>query len=165
MRFSASTILGALSIAHLAAAAPIWGAIMAGASVLLPSLVPGSFATFAIDRDRVLYLHTGSGPVQNFYVDRSGMGQGKLGYTTGDQPSPENAERRGWGVVDGFLYFDGAGLIACPSDIDDAWSVWVSVDVQDPGDNAGCTPFAARVDYLAEDGTAGSGPIPCEYTQ
>ncbi|EKD18835.1 uncharacterized protein L3040_003089 [Drepanopeziza brunnea f. sp. 'multigermtubi'] len=212
MRFSAS-ILGALSVAHLAAAAPIWGALIGGAASIVLPLLPSKkkeepqpdtqpddtlstpqyfslsslksgfafdraslsasssnlytnllsqgascengddpgFATLTIDPDRVLYLYTGSGPAQQFYVDRSKMGQGKLGYTTGDQSPPGNAESQGWELVDGILTFDGAGLIACPSNtIEDAWTVWVSSGNKEPGGNAGCTTFDARANYLAE---------------
>lgn len=88
------------------------------------------------------------------------MGQGKLGYTTGAQPAPKNAERVGWNVKDGELMFNDAGLIACPNSIDGAWSVWVGVGIDNPAGNSNCTAFGAKVVEVA----AGN-EVSCLYTQ
>ena len=61
---------------------------------------------------------------------------------------------------DGYLYFDDAGLIACPNSIDGAWSVWVSVGIANPAGNSDCTPFAPKVVEVAEGSQVG-----CLYTE
>lgn len=122
--------------------------------------VPGTnTATFTLTNG-TLNLYAASATPQTFYVDRSGMGQGKLGYTTGAQPAPRNAERAGWEIRDGYLYFADAGLIACPNSIDGAWSVWVSTGIADPAGNSNCTAFAPKVVEVAEGSQVG-----CLYTE
>ncbi|KAJ4179097.1 Hypothetical protein NCS54_00046400 [Fusarium falciforme] len=96
---------------------------------------------------------------QQIYVDRSGMGQGKIGYTTGTQSAPRNAERKGWAIdKDGDLSFKGKNLVACPHSIDGAWSVWVSTGIKTPGGNKGCLEFLPRTAEIKK-------PISCKYTQ
>ncbi|KAM0433313.1 hypothetical protein ACHAPT_004189 [Fusarium lateritium] len=97
---------------------------------------------------------------QQLFTDRSGMGQGVLGYTTGAQGIPRNAERSGWKVdKNGNLNFKGSGLIACPSSQKNGpWSVWVSVGISQPGGNKGCVPFVART-------IGNSKPTGCIYSQ
>ncbi|CAG8900750.1 unnamed protein product [Penicillium egyptiacum] len=114
-------------------------------------------ATFYIDNG-ALYLYDQSATPQEIYVDRSGMGQGKIGYTTGAQPTPKNSEREGWTVKGGHLQFGGNDLIACPSSIDSAWSIWASAGVANPGGNTDCVGIAARVQET-------SNPNGCLYTQ
>ncbi|KAL5318847.1 hypothetical protein ACEPPN_013914 [Leptodophora sp. 'Broadleaf-Isolate-01'] len=116
-------------------------------------------ATFTLNNG-TLNLYAASATPQTFYVDRSGMGQGKLGYTTGAQPAPRNAERTGWEIRDGYLYFNEAGLIACPNSIDGAWSVWVSAGIENPAGNSNCTAFAPKVVEIVEGSQVG-----CLYTQ
>ncbi|KAK0120121.1 hypothetical protein ONS95_011529 [Cadophora gregata] len=116
-------------------------------------------ATFTL-KDGTLNLYAASATPQTFYVDRSGMGQGKLGYTTGAQPTPKNAERTGWNIKDGYLYFNEAGLIACPNSIDGAWSVWVSAGIENPAGNSNCTPFAPKVQAIEK-----GRQIGCVYTE
>ncbi len=116
-------------------------------------------ATFTLSNG-TLNLYAASATPQTFFVDRSGMGQGKLGYTTGAQPAPTNAERVGWEIRDGYLYFGDAGLIACPNSVDGAWSVWVSTGVQNPAGNSDCTPFAPKVVEVLE-----GDQVSCVYTQ
>ncbi|KAH7349807.1 hypothetical protein B0T11DRAFT_321635 [Plectosphaerella cucumerina] len=115
-------------------------------------------ATFYI-QDGGLYLYAASATPQQIYVDRSGMGQGKVGYTTGAEPAPRNGERTGWVIDDaGNLTLDGAGFLACPGSIDDAWSIWVSAGVEKPAGQEGCLGFSARTVEADE-------PISCLYTQ
>ncbi|KAL5356159.1 hypothetical protein BJX96DRAFT_142386 [Aspergillus floccosus] len=115
-------------------------------------------ATFYI-QDGALYLYDKSATPQEIYVDRSGMGQGKIGYTTGAQPTPRNAERKGWAIdANNHLQFDGSDLIACPNSIDGAWSIWANAGVSNPGWNKDCVSIAARVEKT-------SNPNGCLYTQ
>jgi hypothetical protein len=117
-------------------------------------------ATFNLVGDE-LYLYKTDNPPQQLYVDRSGMGQGVLGYTTGVQPIPKNGERKGWKVdKNGNLNFKGAGLIACPNSkkAGGSWSVWVDAGVANPGGNKNCLGFTARTIKIEH-------PISCEYTQ
>lgn len=86
------------------------------------------------------------------------IGQGKIGYTTGAQPAPKNAERKGWTQKDGHLQFGGNDLIACPNSIDGAWSIWASAGVSNPAGNTDCVGIAARVEETAK-------PNGCSYTQ
>ncbi|EGY21456.1 hypothetical protein VD0002_g2909 [Verticillium dahliae] len=115
-------------------------------------------ATFYLNDDGGLYLYSTSATPQQLYADRSGMGQGNLGYTTGAQPPPRNGERTGW-VLDevGDLTLNGAGFIACPNSIDGAWSLWVSAGVNQPGGNEGCLSISARA-------TEVKNPDSCVYT-
>ncbi|KAF9888841.1 hypothetical protein FE257_008210 [Aspergillus nanangensis] len=115
-------------------------------------------ATFYI-KDGSLYLYDKSATPQQLYVDRSGMGQGKIGYTTGAQPPPRNAEREGWAIdANNHLQFGGSDLIACPNSIDRAWSIWANAGVENPGFNEGCVGIAARVEKTND-------PNGCVYTQ
>ncbi|KAI0456701.1 hypothetical protein F5B21DRAFT_466479 [Xylaria acuta] len=117
-------------------------------------------ATFSLSEDGGLYLYRRSGTPQQLFVDRSGMGQGKLGYTTGAQPGPRNGERTKFTIDEyGDISFNGAGFLACPNSIDGAWSVWVDAGFSNPGGNSDCLGFAARAVKAA--GT----PNSCEYTQ
>ncbi|KAF3353832.1 hypothetical protein VdG1_04561 [Verticillium dahliae VDG1] len=153
-------ILGAASFAAAASAAALpasSGPLPAGAKFNLLALRSGS-ATFYLNDDGGLYLYSTSATPQQLYADRSGMGQGNLGYTTGAQPPPRNGERTGW-VLDevGDLTLNGAGFIACPNSIDGAWSLWVSAGVNQPGGNEGCLSISARA-------TEVKNPDSCVYT-
>lgn len=117
-----------------------------------------TYATFTINNGE-LDLYTTFGPAQKLYVDRSGMGQGKLGYTTDPEIAPTNSERTGWAIRDGYLYFGDAGLIACPDSIDKSWSVWVSVGLENPAGNVDCIPFAPSVSEVPQGTQVG-----CSYT-
>lgn len=98
--------------------------------------------------DKTLWLYASGNPRQQLYVDRSGMGQGKIGFTTGAQPAPRNAEREGWAINEaGNLQFDGTDLTACPNSIDGAWSIWLA-GTNNPGGNEGCLGFSARVNKV-----------------
>lgn len=102
--------------------------------------------------DGVLNIYDNTARPQELYVDRSGMGQGKIGYTVGVEPAPKNSERKGWAVKDGHLQFDGSDFIACPST--DGYSIWASAGVSNPGGNKDCVGIAAHVVETKE-------PQPC----
>ncbi|EZF77874.1 hypothetical protein H105_01028, partial [Trichophyton soudanense CBS 452.61] len=111
-------------------------------------------------KDSILYLHTGaSKPVQKVFLDRSGFGQGKIGYLTGDGQLPSRWEVQGW-TIDGAgnLKFKGKGLIACPSSDPKikSWTVWADLGIATPGGNKGCLPFTAY--------TMKTKPVACKYT-
>ncbi|KAI1800233.1 cell wall protein PhiA [Daldinia bambusicola] len=119
---------------------------------------PADYATFYL-QDGGLYLYAASETPQQLYVDRSGMGQGKLGYTTGAQPTPRNGERTSFTLDENNdLTFNGAGFIACPNSIDGAWSVWVSAGVNQPGGNEGCLGISVRAVEVSK-------PNGCLYTE
>ncbi len=95
-----------------------------------------NFATFTIV-DGAAYLYAASATPQQLWVDRSGMGQGVTGYTTGAQPAPRNAERTGFSISDqGYLVFDGQSPKACPS-VDGAYSLWFT-DAEKPAYQDDC---------------------------
>ncbi|KAJ5805161.1 hypothetical protein N7474_011048 [Penicillium riverlandense] len=114
-------------------------------------------ATFYI-KNGALYLYDTSATPQEIFVDRSGMGQGVIGYDTLAQGTPKYGERKGWAIKDGHLQFAGNHLIACPHSIDGAWSIWVSVGDANPGDNKNCVGIAARIEKI-------SNPNACHYTE
>ncbi|KAI5295784.1 hypothetical protein KEM55_006049 [Ascosphaera atra] len=116
---------------------------------------PYNAATFQI-RDGALYLYSTQNPPQEVYVDRSGMGQGVIGYTTGAQPAVSGAERKGWAIDGEYLTFKGQGFIACPAR--DGFSVWVDTGVENPGFNEGCEGIAARTIET-------SNPADCLYSE
>ncbi|KAI0424541.1 hypothetical protein F5Y09DRAFT_324088 [Xylaria sp. FL1042] len=117
-------------------------------------------ATFTLSEDGGLYLYSTSAPYQQLFVDRSGMGQGVTGYTTGAQPGPRNGERTKFSVDEsGYLSFNGAGFIACPNSIDGAWSIWVDAGVSNPGGNSGCLGLTALAVKITD------APNSCSYTQ
>ncbi|KAK8096472.1 hypothetical protein PG999_012416 [Apiospora kogelbergensis] len=99
------------------------------------------FATFHLNDKSELFLYSTGNPVQQVYVDRSGMGQGIVGYTTGD----------------GHLKFDGADFQSCPGYVDGAYKIWLA-GTSNPGGNSDCVAVAARVQTLSE-------PVGCLYQQ
>ncbi|KAM5443843.1 hypothetical protein MferCBS31731_001089 [Microsporum ferrugineum] len=110
-------------------------------------------------KDSILYLYTGSNPTQKVFLDRSGFGQGKMGYLTGDGPLPPRFEVEGWTIdQSGNLSFKGKGLLACPSSDPHItfWTVWVDAGIINPGGNMGCLGFSAR--------TVPTKPVPCKYS-
>ncbi|KAF7554620.1 hypothetical protein G7Z17_g2769 [Cylindrodendrum hubeiense] len=116
-----------------------------------------NLATFKLVDGNLFLYHEGTTP-QQLFVDRSGMGQGKLGYTTNVNEIPARWERKGW-VVDnnGDLKFGTSGFIACPSS-SGSWSVWVNAGNSQPGGNSGCLTLTARPIKLNK-------PNSCTYTQ
>ncbi|KAE8155115.1 hypothetical protein BDV25DRAFT_146593 [Aspergillus avenaceus] len=114
------------------------------------------FATFYI-QDGELNLYDKSATPQTIFVDASGMGQGIIGYTTGAQPTPKNASRKGWAVKDSHLQFNGKDLIACPG-LEGSFGIYADAGVSNPAGNSNCISIAARVE-----GT--TNPNGCLYTQ
>ncbi|KAH6989112.1 hypothetical protein AUP68_04443 [Ilyonectria robusta] len=116
-----------------------------------------NLATFKLVDGNLFLYHEGSTP-QQLFVDRSGMGQGKLGYTTNVKDIPARWERKGWAVdSNGDLKFSGSGFIACPVG-DGTWSVWVNAGVSQPGGGQGCLTLTARPIKINK-------PNSCTYTQ
>ncbi|RMZ70586.1 cell wall [Pyrenophora seminiperda CCB06] len=109
-----------------------------------------------------LNLYT-KAPSQSIYVDRSGMGQGVIGYTTGAQPAPKNAQREGWAInKDSYLVWrddNGTELNfqACAPALGGGYAVWLS-GVPNPAGYKDCIPFTALA--LKEDDA-----VLCQYTQ
>ncbi|KAK7702570.1 hypothetical protein SLS64_009533 [Diaporthe eres] len=118
-----------------------------------------NYATFSLSQGELL-LYTPGTVEQKLYTDRSGMGQGVLQYSTqpGGYLPGRNSETKGW-VLDQYndLTFDGASLVACPSSVAGAYSVWVSTGTATPGYNQNCTGIAARATVATE-------PNACTYT-
>ncbi|KAF5619990.1 cell wall protein [Fusarium sp. NRRL 52700] len=112
--------------------------------------------------DGELWLYSVGFPGQQAYVDFSGMGQGMFGYTTGAQPMPKNAQRKGWKIdKDGILTCDGANFVACPNGDDlekTSWSVWVYNSIDNPGGNKNCLPFSVKAVKVEK-------PVGCLYSQ
>lgn len=120
-------------------------------------------ATFQLTEKGELFLYTANPPQQAF-VDRSGMGQGIIQYTTGVQQIGRNQERAPFKIdADSNLIFDSgngvSGFQACPSPTDEAegYSIWLT-GLDKPGFLEGCLPFTAKA-LKAEN------PIKCSYTQ
>ncbi|EAS34641.1 cell wall protein PhiA [Coccidioides immitis RS] len=116
------------------------------------------FATFYLENG-ALYLYTpSSAEPQQMFVDRSGMGQGKIGYLTGDTSNPPpRFELTGWSINGhNHLQFAGKDLVACPGSIDNSYSIWAS-GFATPGHNENCIGIAARVQYT-------DSPNACVYT-
>ncbi|KAK2589603.1 hypothetical protein QQS21_012720 [Conoideocrella luteorostrata] len=104
-----------------------------------------------------LFLYSDGDKLQQVFVDRSGMGQGKIGYIDSDSQPPRNSELEGWSINgDGNLVFDNKILQACPNSIDGAWAVWTT-DVAEPAGNKGCLGFSPRT--LPND-----KPVSCVYS-
>ncbi|KAF5677561.1 cell wall protein [Fusarium heterosporum] len=117
-------------------------------------------ATFELYGDE-LWLYSQGNPRQQAYVDFSGMGQGKFGFTTGAQPAPKNASRKGWKLdKDGLLTCDGASFVACPNGDNletTSWSVWVYNSIDNPGGNKNCLPFSVKAAEVKK-------PVACMYS-
>jgi hypothetical protein len=107
-----------------------------------------NYATFYFTESGDLYLNT-DGPPQQAFVDRSGMGQGVMQYTTGVQGIGRNQERGPFKVDDeSNLVFvsangDTTGFQACPNALGGGYSVWLA-GVAEPAGLKGCVGFTAR---------------------
>ncbi|KAF2011617.1 hypothetical protein BU24DRAFT_426690 [Aaosphaeria arxii CBS 175.79] len=116
-----------------------------------------NFATFFIENEE-LKLYAAWAKPQTVYVDRSGMGQGKIGYSSCAEVSlPRNAETKGWKITDGGLTFGDNGVQACPGALDGGWSLWLT-GVAKPGGLENCVGVNAKV----IDTTT---PVGCRYTE
>ncbi|KAL2800626.1 hypothetical protein BJX66DRAFT_332185 [Aspergillus keveii] len=112
------------------------------------------FATFYL-QDGALFLY---GPAnQQFFVDRSGMGQGIVGYMNDGETGPRNGELTGWTInaETNHLQFDGSDFLACP--LDNGFRIWAAQGFQTPGGSQNCVGIAARVERIED-------PNSCTYT-
>jgi hypothetical protein len=114
-------------------------------------------ATFYI-KDEELYLYGKGDVVQQFLVDRSGMGQGVVRYfTKGPTPPGGRLEVKGWAIdKNDNLAFNGTGLQACPNTVDGSWNIWLKV-VDEPAQQEGCLPFTGRT-------ITAKKPVQCTYS-
>ncbi|KAI8939402.1 hypothetical protein NX059_003184 [Plenodomus lindquistii] len=122
-----------------------------------------NYATFFLNNGS-LFLNTDN-PPQQIFVDRSGMGQGAIGYTTGVQSIGKNQERGPFGINDsGELVFHGPGIqgdygfLACPNTRDGGYSVRLATGGTNPAGLTGCVGIGARA-LKAEN------PVVCSYTE
>ncbi|KNG47560.1 cell wall protein [Stemphylium lycopersici] len=121
---------------------------------------PHEYAEFQL-RDGSLFLYTAN-PPQEMYVDRSGMGQGVIQYTTGAQPLIKNGERKGFTIDDNMnLVFrdqtgQDIGFQACSPSRGAEYSVWLD-SVSNPAGYKDCLPFTAVAQKTAD-------PVKCFYT-
>ncbi|KLU81179.1 hypothetical protein MAPG_00273 [Magnaporthiopsis poae ATCC 64411] len=79
------------------------------------------------------------------WSDRSGMGQGITGYTTGVQPLPSRYAQRGPWVVDGnntLTMESSSGFYACPEG--KFYRLWVDSGVANPGQSKDCLFVSLR---------------------
>ena len=114
-----------------------------------------NYASFSINEETgSVDIYTFNPPLQ-LYVDRSGMGQGNVRYSTGVQPIGKNQERGPFKINDdGDLVFAAGGLTgdvgfqACPGAVGGGWKIWLA-GVEKPADSEGCTPFTMKA--LKED--------------
>jgi hypothetical protein len=119
-----------------------------------------NYASFVINNG-TLSLYT-ENPSQQFFVDRSGMGQGIIQYTTGAQQASKNGETRTFAITeDGDLVFrdqtgQDIGFQACPGALGGGYSVWLD-SATNPGGHENCLDFSARA--LKEE-----NPVSCSYT-
>lgn len=119
-------------------------------------------ATFVLNKaDGTLSLYTEGKPWQQLFVDRSGMGQGMMQYTTGAESAPRNAERGGWAIDEASQHLTFAGsdaFLACPSGADSSYRILPYVGIENPAGYTDCLSIAARV-VVAEN------PVKCLYSQ
>jgi hypothetical protein len=115
-----------------------------------------NYASFSIAEDNSVYLYTFNPPLR-LYVDRSGMGQGVVRYTTGVQPIGPNQERGPFKIDDsGNLVFAAGGVNgdqgfqACPGAADGSYEIWLA-GVSNPAGLQGCEGFIMKA--LKEDET------------
>ncbi|CAA9965136.1 hypothetical protein CFE70_009150 [Pyrenophora teres f. teres 0-1] len=107
-----------------------------------------NYASFTLnEEDGTVNIYTFNPPLQ-LYVDRSGMGQGNVRYTTGVQPIGKNQQRGPFKINDrGDLVFDDptgeVGFRACPGARGGGWKIWLS-DVEKPAGMEGCVPVSLK---------------------
>ncbi|KAH6632876.1 hypothetical protein F5144DRAFT_575433 [Chaetomium tenue] len=108
-------------------------------------------------KNEELYLYGKGDVVQQFLVDRSGMGQGVVQYFTKGPTDPGGRlEVKGWAIDENDnLNFKGAGLQACPN-TDGSWKIWLT-GVDKPAGQEGCLPFTGRTITTTE-------PVKCKYS-
>lgn len=116
------------------------------------------YASFVLNGQGLLFLNTGDTPdsfqTQQIFVDRSGMGQGQIQYTTGNAATiGKNQERGPFKITEetSDLVFDnGNGVVtafqACPPYNGDklaGWEVWLAGNPK-PAGSEGCVELNAR---------------------
>jgi hypothetical protein len=106
-----------------------------------------NYAQFFLTKEGDLYLYTPNPPEQTF-IDRSGMGQGVMGYTQGVMPIGRNQERGPFIINDeGNVVLNATGgavgFQACPNALGGGYSVWLE-GATNPGGNSDCIPFTAK---------------------
>ena len=124
---------------------------------------PQDYAVFQLNAASELALYTAN-PIQVFYADVSGMGQGVLRYTTGAQQPTRYGERKGFTLTednDLIWTFPGSnytnGFQACGPAAGAKYSVWLDGQVN-PAGYTDCKKFKARVEPV-------ENPIKCMYTE
>jgi hypothetical protein len=122
--------------------------------------VKADAATFTLNTEtKEMLLYSRSNPRQQAYTDRSGMGQGYLGYRTGAQPLCTRCEQDKWSISeDNFLqYDDRTNFIACPQE-DGSYTVFTSAGVDNPAGNKDCLSVTFAISEVSK-------PVGCLYTQ
>ncbi|EDU45783.1 hypothetical protein PtrSN002B_006495 [Pyrenophora tritici-repentis] len=116
-----------------------------------------NYATFQLGQNGTLNLFT-EAPYQSVYVDRSGMAQGAIGFTTGAQPGPKYAQYDGWSITkDSILTYttndifkDQLNFQACPNAVGGGYAVWLGGNF-DPAGQKDCIPFSGLAVKKPED--------------
>ncbi|KAL8381532.1 hypothetical protein RB595_005687 [Gaeumannomyces hyphopodioides] len=108
--------------------------------------------------DDGLFLYRTSYSQQQIWTDRSGMGQGITGYTTGVQPVPSRNGERGPFVLDQYntLTLNGTSFLACP-ETDGAYRLWTGAGASEPAGSKGCLGVSLRAVPVSQ-------PNGCLYT-
>ncbi|KAL6703459.1 hypothetical protein ACN47E_009633 [Coniothyrium glycines] len=118
-----------------------------------------NYASFFL-QDGNLFLNTAN-PPQQVFVNRSGMAQGIVGFTTGVQPLTDGAEQTTFAIDENsnlvFRSPNGMeyGFQACPSS-QGGYSVWLT-GVTNPAGSSGCLGFVSRA-------IKADNPVSCSYT-
>ncbi|KAK2763328.1 hypothetical protein FQN54_009964 [Arachnomyces sp. PD_36] len=116
-------------------------------------------ATFVLKADELNLFKAFALPqdTQRIYIDRSDVGKGTAGFSTGNGPIPKNAERNGFALnSDNHIQFDGSNFQACPIAGGESYTIWLS-GVGDPSESEGCTDLE-----LLAVGTL--NPNSCDYS-
>ncbi|ENH98500.1 hypothetical protein COCC4DRAFT_46016 [Bipolaris maydis ATCC 48331] len=132
--------------------------------------LPRAYASFVLNSQGLLFLYTGDTPdnfeAQEIFVDRSGMGQGNIQYTTGLPAKIGSNQQVGPFKItetSDLVFDDGNGAVtafqACPPANGDkltGWKVWLAGNDK-PAGSEGCVELNARA---VKDTT----PEACEYS-
>ncbi|USP73159.1 cell wall protein [Curvularia clavata] len=124
---------------------------------------PQEYAVFQLNSASELSLYTAN-PIQVFYADVSGMGQGIIRYTTGAQQPSRYGERKGFTLTeeDNLIWtFPGSnytnGFQACGPALGAKYSVWLD-GVTNPAGYTNCKKFTVRAEPV-------ENPVKCMYTE
>jgi hypothetical protein len=122
---------------------------------------PTNYATFSLN-NIVLSLYNPdpkSPGAQTVFVDRSSMGQGKIGYVTaknGTLTLGRYWEIKRWNMDNQHLEFANGSVQACPTGLGGSWMLWLG-GVEKPAGIEGCFGVLARV-------VETTSPVPCQYS-